>query len=111
MKNNELILFLNKNGFNLSNWEEIPMKSLNSRKKMTCLFGLSNKKSIAIFANFGKSRVLKKDIEILQDLSKKLENLKHLDIENKIYILNAPICSKALLFAKKDNWKVLHVSL
>lgn len=109
MKNSEIIEFLNKNGYRLTHWEEVPMRLLKSRKKLVCIYGTCKNKPIAIFLNLGKSRVLTKDIQSLQELFNQVEKLKNITIQNRIYLYNSPICSKAL--SRLEELKVLHVSL
>ncbi len=90
------------NKANLQDYEQIALKDLNSRLNIDCFY----KNTSVVFVFNKKSRILTKDIEKLEELIKKLEKLKGINISQKSFILNSNICSKALLLAKSKSWQV-----
>lgn len=92
--------------------EPIALTSLGSRKKLECYLGVDDTKHYnVIFVNPGKTRVLQKDFEQIQELVTRLETLKGHRILKRILFSNAPVCSKAIARYKKEGWKVWHVSV
>ena len=99
-----------KNKLLFSRLEPIPLKALGSRKHLQCYFGVNlNKEFGVIFVNPSKTRILSKELKIMEDLVLRVETIKGCRVRKKILCLQAPICSKASLEFKKTKWRVLHV--
>lgn len=111
MINEKFLNLLTKNSIDFRDEEEISLKLLGSRKKLGILLFYQEDKRVVSFFNFGKTRILSKDFQSYEDLIKKIENLKKIEIEDKYLFFEAPICSKAKAYAQDIGWRVLHVSL
>ena len=87
--------------------EPISPKELNSRKKISCFFGVNRDRYFCfIILVSKKSRVLKKEAMELEELWERAKTLKDTNIPNKTLLLKAPICSKALNLLEELGWRV-----
>lgn len=102
-------IFLEKLDF--QDKKEISLKDLGSRKKLKCFYLLCNDENILLFCSFGKSRILRKDIDELEKLSIKFNEKFNEKFTKKIFMFTSAICSKALKEGEKIGWKIVHVSM
>lgn len=104
--------YLVKHRLLFERFEPVSLTSLGSRKKLECYIGVDNTKHYnVVFVNPGKTRVLQKDLEQIQELVSRLESLRGHRILKRILFSNAPVCSKAKLRYEKEGWKIWHVSV
>ena len=100
------------NGLLFTKFENVPLKALGSRKQLTCYFGINSKREFSVvFVNFSKTRLLRKELLVMEDLVVKLEIIKSCKIKSKVLFLKTDICSKALVDFKKSRWRVINVPL
>ncbi|MEA3353090.1 MAG: hypothetical protein U9Q33_04645 [Campylobacterota bacterium] len=87
-------------------------KELNIRKKLYIYTALDNNKNhICILNITQKSRVLQKDIEIFEDIFKKLQKLKNISFLDKLIYIESPLCSKAKTKLQNLNWNVINENI
>lgn len=85
----------------------IPIKELNSRKKIDIYIGidLNNFYSLILYIN-RNSRILQKDVKDYITLHKKVEIYNSSKIYKKYIITKAPLCSKAKKLLMDNGWIV-----
>lgn len=111
MTQEDVLHILQEAGHIYTNVVSIVPKQLGSRKKITCFLLNTQDRYCVLFASEAKSRILKGEFDTLEKLSEKIVHLKNIALSEKIYMHKAPICSKALEYAQKLDWKVICVSV
>jgi hypothetical protein len=87
----------------------IEPKLLGSRKKIKIYLGVNLKKYYACIIYVSKkSRILSKEALELMEFHKKLEHYNDSKINKKYIYIEAPLCSKAKVLFKEQNWVIWH---
>ena len=103
----EIVEYLQKRNIIFKSLKEVTPKELGSRKKISIFLGVDLKGYYANVMNLEKkSRVLRKEIEVLIALHEKLEKYIDSSIKKKYIIIKAPLCSKAKVLLEENGWKV-----
>jgi len=90
--------------------KSIEPKLLGSRKKINIYLGVDLKKYYTCIIKVSKkSRILKKEAEILMEFHQKLEKYQDSKINKKYIFIDAPLCSKAKKLLKENGWKVWEI--
>ncbi len=107
--NSEIISTFNSYGY--KSYKSIPLSALKSKKKLECHYLECENGGTLVFSSVAKSRILSKDIDVLDELVFKFVQIFENPCDKKIFYYTSPICSKAKEYAKKKGWILLHVSL
>jgi hypothetical protein len=83
--------------------EQIEPKLLGIRKKIEII--IENEKNCLIIVS-QKSRILRKDVSIFEDIFLKVKEYKKLTLSKSIKI-DGPLCSKAKLELEQNGWEVI----
>ena len=98
--------FVNKNIL-FKELNEISPKELKSKKKIRIFDGVGiDKNYYAIFCINAKSRFLTKNAQDLMYMLNQLIDLKKHNYKNKIFLITAPLCSKAKTLLEENGWSV-----
>ena len=87
---------------------EVSPKELGTRKRITLYVGVNLEGyycSVMVLSK--KSRVLRKEAEVLEELHQKMESWKGTRIPKKYIRVDAPLCSKAKAWMEQEGWKFL----
>ena len=87
---------------------EVSPKELGSRKRITLYIGVNLVGyycSVMVLSK--KSRVLRKEAEVLAQLQIKMEEWKGTTIPKKYIEVDAPLCSKAKAWLEQEGWEFL----
>ncbi len=89
----------------------IDKRQLQTRKKIKIFEGVDLKSYyFAIFFVEQKSRILTKHVKEIEEIFERLKDFRDHNFKKKIFIYNAPICSKAKEELKKTGWRVINAS-
>jgi len=103
----ELVQKLQSKDLLFKSFKELSPKELGSGKKVHIYLAVDLKKYYTFIMTIEKkSRILKKEAQILMDLHTKLEKLKDIKITKKHIFIKAPLCSKAKALLEENKWKV-----
>ncbi|WP_294955095.1 hypothetical protein [Sulfurovum sp.] len=106
----EIVEYLQQKNIIFKSLEEVAPKEVGSRKKVRLYIGVDLKGFYALAVLLEKkSRVLRKEAEVLMALHEKLEGFIGSKITKKYIIIKAPLCSKAKTLLEENGWKVMHV--
>ncbi|WP_297525456.1 hypothetical protein [Sulfurovum sp.] len=106
----EIVEYLQQKNIIFKSLEEVAPKEVGSRKKVGLYIGVDLKGFYALAVLLEKkSRVLRKEAEVLMALHEKLEGFIGSKITKKYIIIKAPLCSKAKTLLEENGWKVMHV--
>lgn len=88
----------------------VSTKSLGSRKKIEIYLGvdLSGYYHLILYAE-KKSRIVKKEAEVLMCFHGKTEAWMGIGIKKKHILIKAPLCSKAKKYMEENEWQVYEV--
>lgn len=92
-------------------YEEVLLKDLGSRKKLKCFYLETTNGNTLLFCSLGKSRILKKEIDSLEELCSTFSEKFDKKYTKKLFLHTCPICSKALKFGQSIGWEIVHVPL
>lgn len=103
----EIVEYLQKKGLVFKSFKQVMPKELGSRKKVELYLGIDlDSFYTVVMVLEKKSRVLRKEAEILLELHTKLEQYADTKINKKYLYIKAPLCSKARIFLEESGWKV-----
>ncbi len=107
----EIVEYLQQKNIIFKSLEEVAPKEVGSRKKVGLYIGVDLKGFYALAVLLEKkSRVLRKEAEVLMALHEKLEKYIDTKITKKYIIIKAPLCSKAKDLLEEKGWRVFHVA-
>lgn len=95
---------LKKFDINTTDISIIEPKKLGIRKKVD-IFTISSH-TIAYIHTAQKARVLQKDVEIFENIIKKLQEYFNIKVTKKNICIDSPLCSKAKAKFEANGWKV-----
>ena len=105
MKN--IVEYLQSKNLIFKSFREVSPKELGSRKKIELYVGVDLKGFYALSMGVEKkSRVLRKEAEILMAFHEKVEKYIDSKINKKFIIIKAPLCSKAKALFEEHGWRV-----
>lgn len=105
----EIVEYLNKKNLLCKSLELVEPKVLGSRKKVELYVGINLKGYYCLCVKLTKkSRVLRKEAQVLIDLHQAMESYKDTKITKKYMWIQAPLCSKAKKMLEENDWKVWH---
>jgi hypothetical protein len=106
----EIVEFFGAKKIIFKSLKQIPVSTLNSRKKVNIYLGVNLKGFYCTVFHISKSsRVLKKEVLEFEELHARLEALNDSKIKIKYIIINAPLCSKAKALFEELGWEVWQV--
>jgi hypothetical protein len=89
----------------------IDKKGLKTRKKIEIYEAVDFERYYsAIFILRQKSRFLRKDADVLEELYARLKVLQDHNFKKKILLYDMPFCSKAQAQMKEEGWRLIDVS-
>lgn len=90
----------------------IDKRDLKTRKKIEVYEAVDfHSYYTAIFLLEQKSRFLRKDAKLLEELYERLKVVQDHNFKKKILLFKMPLCSKAKAQMKEDGWRLIDVSL
>jgi hypothetical protein len=104
-----LVEYLNHKNIIFKSLQEINLRELGSRKKVSLYLGVDLKGYYSLVMEVEKkSRVLRKEASELMLLHEKLEQYVDSKVTKKYMIVKAPLCSQAKAMLEENGWKVWH---
>ncbi|MEA1920180.1 MAG: hypothetical protein U9N52_10095 [Campylobacterota bacterium] len=88
------------------NMNEIAPAAIGVRKKVRLFQTLHDSKMSAIVALSQKSRVLLKDVAILESIVEKMAVYGNCNYEEKLLLIEGPLCSKARAALEELGWDI-----
>jgi len=85
---------------------EIAPSAIGVRKKVRLFQALHTNTFTAIIALSQKSRVLLKDVSVLESIVEKMALYTECDFEHKLLLIDAPLCSKAEATLRDLGWDI-----
>jgi hypothetical protein len=92
---------------NYQQMQEITPASIGIRKKVRLFMARREGRLSAIVALEQKSRVVLKDVVVLESIVEKMEHLVAADFTAKVLLMEAPLCSKARRALEEQGWDIL----
>ncbi len=90
----------------------IDNKALKTRKKIAVYEAVDfDRYYTAIFVLEQKSRFLRKDAAVLEELYERLKVLQEHNFKKKILLFKMPFCSKAKKELKESGWRLINASV
>ncbi len=90
----------------------IDNRALKTRKKIEVYEAVDFERYYtAIFLLEQKSRFLRKDVAVLEELYERLKVLQEHNFKKKILLFKMPFCSKAKAQMKEDGWRLIDASI
>lgn len=103
----DLVIFLKKKGEIFPLLKILDLKEYGIKKRWEAYEAINQKNEyVLILKIVRKSRILVKDVEEIEKVSKELENHLHHRFKKRYLITTAPLCSKAVQKLKEHGWKV-----
>ena len=90
----------------------IDNNALKTRKKIEVYEAVDfDRYYTAIFSLEQKSRFLRKDAAIIEELYERLKTLQDHNFKKKVLLFKMPFCSKAKAQMKEDGWRLIDASI
>jgi hypothetical protein len=86
---------------------EVLPSAIGVRKKVRLFHTLHNSALCAIVALSQKSRVLLKDVDVLESIVEKMAVNSGCEYDEKLLLIEAPLCSKARKALEEEGWDIL----
>jgi len=103
----QIVEFLQQKSIIFKSLREITPREIGSRKRVALYVGVDLKSYYALIMVVEKrSRILRKEAEVLMALHEKTEKYIDSSIKKKYMIVKAPLCSKAKALLEENGWRV-----
>ena len=106
----EIVTLLKKKGEIFPSLKMLELKEYGFKKRWKAYEAVNQKDEyVLIFEIARKSRIVVKDTEEIEKVSKALEHYLHHRFKKRYLITTAPLCSKAVQKLKELGWKVYDI--
>lgn len=92
-----------KNNIDINTYAQLDPKEIKIRKKLK----IYQKENTLLLQISQKSRILQKDVEIYENIVKKIEEYLNKSIQVKQIAIDAPLCSKAKVKFEIFGWHLI----
>ena len=90
------------------NIKQLSPKELGIRKKLDIFIAIDEDDKVnAILHIVQKSRFLQKDVDKIEEILNIVKDSKEENIDNKVIVIESPLCSKAKVKLENLSWKVI----